>query len=351
MDEFQKNEIRNYLTAGGLLLFCVMIGFTLIASLTNGFAANESLAAQKIGIGVLFLVLGILLAVLKKRDLTAIAFLIIGGGNLTILFEGVENAGLTTALIIGVIYLFCAVLLLTAKDAKKYVFFVILAALGLSIIFRVAGIADIASLILDIVALVAALYFALAAGFEKISLPGRDLITADDATVFKQSGSAVGYLLFAAVSGFWAVSYLIGALGNISLSAGIAGALPSIEKAFALILAVVAVLLFAVGKMRFTPVMFLFIAAAYYLVSVSSGFSMYVIGGLFVILGLFAMVRKESRILPGLMLIIYGCTDFFSVIAGATTNPVLSVFLNGIPCLIAVYLAFATFSQKKFPLF
>ena len=348
MDEFQKNEIRNYLTAGGLLLFCVTIGLALISVITGDVTATGLPALQMIGSGVLFLILGILLAVLRKRDLAAIAFLVTGAGTFGVAFTDITIAGETSILIVGAVYLASALLLLFAKDCKKIVFSLILAAFGLSVILSGLGVA--VTIVLDLIAIVIALYFALAAGFEKISLPGRDLITADDSTEFKQSGSAVGYLIFAAVSGAWVVSYIFGAAGNISLSAGIAGSLPGIEKAFALVLAVVAILLFAVGKMRFTPVMFLFIAMAYYLVSVSTGFAMYVIGGLFILLGLFAMVRNESRILPGLMLIIYGCTDFFSVIAGATTNPVLSIFLNAIPCLIAVYLAVATFSQKKLPL-
>lgn len=348
MDEFQKNEIRNYLTAGGLLLFCVMIGLSLISVITGDITAAGMPGLRMIGSGVLFLILGILLAILRKRDLAAIAFLVTGAGTLAITFGNPVLVGETPALVVGAVYLASALLLLFAKDCKKIIFTLILAAFGLSSLL--GGLGTVVTVVLSIIAIVVALYFALAAGFEKISLPGRDLITADESTEFKQSGSAVGYLIFAAVSGAWAVSYFFGAAGNISLSAGIAGSLPGIEKAFALVLAVVAILLFAVGKMRFTPVMFLFIAMAYYLVSVSTGFAMYVIGGLFILLGLFAMVRNESRILPGLMLIIYGCTDFFSVIAGATTNPVLSIFLNAIPCLIAVYLAVATFSQKKLPL-
>ncbi|HJJ39170.1 MAG TPA: hypothetical protein O0X42_03435, partial [Methanocorpusculum sp.] len=115
----------------------------------------------------------------------------------------------------------------------------------------------------------------------------------------------------------------------------------------------IAVLLFAVGKMRFTPVMFLLLALTNILVIYSSG-AMYIgIGILWLVIGLFCILRKESRILPGIMLIVYACTALFSAYAGVTavSAPVVSVILNAIPCLIAIYLAFAVYSQRKLPKF
>ena len=50
------------------------------------------------------------------------------------------------------------------------------------------------------------------------------------------------------------------------------------------------------------------------------------------------------------MLIVYGCADFFTVYAGGNM-PVVSIILNAIPCLIAIYLAFVVYSQKKLPKF
>jgi len=65
------------------------------------------------------------------------------------------------------------------------------------------------------------------------------------------------------------------------------------------------------------------------------------------------MLRKESRILPGIMLIVYGCTMFFTAFAnGAMVSaPIVSAVLNGIPALIAIYLAFVVYSQRKLPKF
>jgi len=74
------------------------------------------------------------------------------------------------------------------------------------------------------------------------------------------------------------------------------------------------------------------------------------IGILMIVLGLFAMLRKESRILPGIMLIVSGCTWFFSEFNGGNAS-VASFILNAIPCLIAIYLAFVVYSQRKLPKF
>ncbi|HJJ31846.1 MAG TPA: hypothetical protein O0X25_00005 [Methanocorpusculum sp.] len=73
-------------------------------------------------------------------------------------------------------------------------------------------------------------------------------------------------------------------------------------------------------------------------------------GILFIIIGLFAMLRKESRILPGIMLIVYGCSCFFTAYIGGNF-PVVSAILNAVPCLIAIYLAFVVYSQKNLPKF
>ena len=79
---------------------------------------------------------------------------------------------------------------------------------------------------------------------------------------------------------------------------------------------------------------------------------MYATGVLLIVTGLFAMLRKESRILPGLMIIIYGASYFISaIIGGAAVSPVASILLNIIPAAIAFYLAVATISQRKIPLF
>lgn len=116
----------------------------------------------------------------------------------------------------------------------------------------------------------------------------------------------------------------------------------AIDWVCGLMLVLSGILMMAVGKMRFTPIMFILMGFLSILICQDPSIQVYIAAGvMFIVLGLFAVFRKESRILPAIMLIIYGVSCFF---AG---SGVLSGVLNLIPALIAVYLAFAVFSQSK----
>ena len=76
MNETAKNEMRNYLSAAG---FFVLALSALIVSMSSLFqiVATATFDAG-IACSLLILLFGILLAVLGKRDLTAITFLMFG---------------------------------------------------------------------------------------------------------------------------------------------------------------------------------------------------------------------------------------------------------------------------------
>ncbi len=103
--------------------------------------------------------------------------------------------------------------------------------------------------------------------------------------------------------------------------------------------------------MRFTPVMFLLAGALLAVSSVIGDNFEFILGILFIVLGIFAVLRTESRILPGLMFIIYRISYFIGPVAVGAGITILAVIVNGLPAVIALYLAVATFSQKKLPLF
>jgi len=348
MEEFQKTEFRNYLTAAGLLLIAFQLGILVLNGVSSSVFSlfGVSLTPMTV-VGIVILIIGILLAIVGKRDLAAISFLLTGASSLCFLF-GAQST--SASIIFAALQILFALVILSSVDRQKFVFFVYNLLLGLTIIFKTAGINAIVGQILVLVTILISLYFALAAGFEKLHIPGHVLMTEDQKTSFKESGSAIGYAIFATIAGSWAVAYVFGAIGNLPMYASVAGVLPGLEGLLGFILVGIGILLFAIGKMRFTPVMFMAMGTAAIVVSFSSGLMIYAVGGFFVVLGFFAILRGESRILPGIMLIVYGCTDFFSVMVGGTTNPILSVILNGIPCIIALYLAFATMSQKRLPL-
>ncbi|MDO5847691.1 MAG: hypothetical protein Q4Q20_05300 [Methanocorpusculum sp.] len=349
MDELQKTEARNYLVAGGLLLFgliLVLIDF----GLNPGSDTTLSMISP-IG-GIMLLIIGIILLVLHKRNIAGISFILSGVTNIVagfslMFFSSGFNCMYAIATIVCLMW---GIILFFSKDRHKWIFAPLCILFGVQVFAGLfpdteAGITF--RLVCDIISIVIAVYFALAAGFERISLPGRCIITADETIEFKQSGSSVGYVLFAGL----AVAYVLMYLGVPAFSATPDAVHPA-SFGFGTMLILIGILLFAIGKMRFTPVMFFLLGIAEMLAWFSSGPMLYALGAFVVITGIFAMLRKESRILPGLMLIIYGASFFISVwVTGTAISPIASVLLNIIPAAIAVYLAVATLSQRKIPLF
>ena len=142
----------------------------------------------------------------------------------------------------------------------------------------------------------------------------------------------------------WAIYYLF------NKSEIVANTIYALDGVYAVLLILISILLFAVARMRFTPVMFLLAGSLLAVSSVIGASSEFILGILFIILGIFAVLRTESRILPGLMFVIYGVSYFIGPVAAGAGVTILAVAVNGIPALIALYLAAATFSQRKLPL-
>ncbi|HJJ31761.1 MAG TPA: hypothetical protein O0X97_05905 [Methanocorpusculum sp.] len=340
MDEIAKTEARNYLSAAG---FFLLVAFSLLDILTkvgnSTFIEMNTSLMLVIGIGLL--IIATLLIVLRKRDMISILFIMMGFMQLFYAFSSPE----TWYLILFGFLVLIAVVTLTAKEKIKWLLFLIPAVyLVRGLFVELQGINNTVIIVTHVILAVLCLYFALACASERFSLPGRKLLTADESTEFKASGSVLGYMLFALLTGGYALHYILGET-VLPLETFV-----TIEHLCGILMIFVAILLFAVGKMRFTPVMFLLLGLTGILAMYSTGSMFIGLGILYIVIGLFAMLRKESRILPGIMLIIYGCTGFFTAFAGGN-SPVASIILNAIPCLIAIYLAFVVYSQRKLPKF
>ena len=112
------------------------------------------------------------------------------------------------------------------------------------------------------------------------------------------------------------------------------------------------ILLFAVGKMRITPVMFLLISMVTIFGNFSTEAMSIGLGVFFLLIGLFAILRKESRILPGIMLVLTAVVYFLMGGLGEFGVPTLVLgIIEFIIVAISVYLAFVLYSQKKLPKF
>jgi len=343
MDEFAKCEARNYLSAAGFFLIGAIALLSLLLNFTNTELSYFNWILYLV-IGNALLVVATLLFILRKRDMIAILFALLG--FLEIIYA-LTSQGLWST-IITIFLLIAAIITITGKDKKKWLLFLILFLFLLSTINEFNSYDKTVNIVFSAALTLFSFYFAFCCSSERFHLPGHKTLTADETLEFKQTGPTLGYLLFAFITGGYACYYIQGEeilpteiFYNMELTCGI-------------LMIYVAVMLLAVGKMRFTPVMFLLMGVTSLLGIFASGWMFIGIGILWILIGLFAILRKEKRILPGIMLVIYGCTGFFSAYASGTvlSAPVVSIILNLLPCLIAIYISFAVYSQsKKIPLF
>lgn len=344
MDENAKNEMRNYLSAAGFFVFAVStlaIGVSYLSGTIGAEQKNITIIST-----LLLLLVGVLLAVIGKRDLTAITFLMLGSIKLLMLATGFVSPGIN--IILYLFLLILAVILLTAKDKAKYPLAILIALQALfTTVSYIIPSEEIMSSVFGytrLILTVIALYYAFACASERICFPCSKILTADQETDFKKSASALGYLTISASMLVWAVYYLF------NKSEIVANTIYALDGVYAALLILVSILLFAVAKMRFTPVMFLLAGSLLAVSSVIGATSEFILGILFIVLGIFAVLRTESRILPGLMFVVYGVSYFIGPVAASAGIMILAVAVNGIPALIALYLAVATFSQRKLPL-
>lgn len=338
MDEVAKTEARNYLSAAG---FFVIAAFTLL-----GFLSETPLGPQtKLVVGLGLLLIGTLLVVLRKRDMIALLFMMYALFHIST-WNLPEFPGLPIILCFNGLILLILLVTLTGKDKAKWLI-ILIPLMGMLMLIAMVGLFIIISNILVWVIFAICTYFALACASERLNLPGRKLLTADEETDFKASGSVLGYMLFGLTMAAWAIFNLFGESYGFTFEA-----LQMLEFICAVLMVFVSILLFAVGKMRFTPVMFLLIAMVTLFGNFSTEAMSIGLGVLFLLIGIFAILRKESRILPGIMLVLTAVVYFLMGGLGGFGVPTLVLgIIEFVIVAISVYLAFVVYSQKKLPKF
>ena len=327
MDETAKTNARNYLSTAGFFVFGAALLLYIIAFYT-GTVDTFSSAIETAG-GYAMLIIATLLFILRKRDMIGILFVLFG----FMLLFWANFGGDQFQVILSIFAILVAVITLTAKDKQKWLLFpipVLLLFPGVPFILGVA----------------ISLYYSLVCASEKISFPGRKLLTADEETDFKASGSVLGYMLFGLTMASWATFNLFGESFGFTYEA-----LVALEFLCALLLVIVSILLFAVAKMQFTPVMFLLMAVTTIFGNFATDALSIGLGALFLLIGLFAILRKESRVLPGIMLILSCAVYIILAFAGFGIPMIVVGIIEFVVVAIAVYLAFAVYSQRKLPLF
>ncbi|MDV0441614.1 hypothetical protein [Methanorbis furvi] len=352
MNEIEKTEIRNYLSAAGFLLIATYLLYLAVSLGLNLLTSPGILSA---GLALPLIILGVLLLVMRNRDLTAITFLMFGL-NLGILYLRPEKVfpdnGILT---VGVFFLILAAVLLTSTEKKKYLLFLLPLFIGLELIGGGLGIKSLAIFTAAIGGLLA-LYFALAVSAERCNLPCGTLLKSDAQTDFKVSGAVLGYLIFGLLLAVDVVYYFTNSVGTPLEN------VVAVKMMGGIMLCLVAVLLWTLGRMKYTPAMFFLMGVFFFLGSqianvtvagdafvVSEAF--YLIAVMMAVVGIITLLKTESRVLPAVMILVTAVSYALIGVFVVSLSPIQGVVAL-IPTLIAIYLAFAVFSQsKKLPLF
>ncbi|MDO5845046.1 MAG: hypothetical protein Q4Q53_07885, partial [Methanocorpusculum sp.] len=293
------------------------------------------------------ILIGVILIVLRKRDLTATVFMTLG--MMTLVLAADVGLTLAPAAILGAFLIIVSLVILMTKDKKKYLLFIIPLLIGLkTFLYPLIGTSNPVIYLLKVLIVFVTLYFAFACACERTALPFSKILTADVSTDFRSVGSVIGYLLLSISSVFWCTYYFFGeAVFDFE------GAL-AIDMMCGSMMIIVGVLLAIFGNMRFTPIMFILIGFTTLAGSMVFGSMNIVIGALAVILGIFCILRVKRRILPAVMLFFLGTAYILPGIFGESVSPVFGV-VNLVVAMISLYIAAAVFSsdytEDKLPLF
>ena len=353
MSENTKRDTRNYITAFGFLaiaLFFIHLLLEAYTFLDSGIipVSEVLIFNQEIVIGSFLLICAILLFILRKRALTASTFMFIS------ILVFADNLLPPDPLVIGVFcafaFVFAAILLLS-KEKVKYAYAGISAAFGLASLSSILlenGVLGIISGIIMILFTIFIIYVIIACSANKYSLPLTKYLIRDEETSIRTSGRMIGYLIIALTVTLDVIYEII----NIEML-NYEILLP-IRFTLALMLLLSGVLLLFIGKQRFTPMLFIGIAFMFWLDSISVGYFYYMAVFGLLIIGILAVVRKSTRLLPSLLTIFYSfALMIYAFYSQGWVVLKTAAILLGIACaLLSIYLACATSSEvKKLPLF
>jgi len=338
MDELAKNRFRNNISAGTYLLLGLMGIFFVINGLT---VSNFNMFLMLI-VQALIATGGIILLVLRKRDLTAFCFLMFA-----LLFSYYTFTGGVLVSIIVPILLFLFILfalfLLGTNEPKKTSYFCVFLPYGIGAIgIAIFGNLTVLSVIFHLIFALLALFFALVFASEKIKIPLSKKLKADETVEFGRIGPALGYYLFAVPCVISVVSLIIGMVSK--------GIFSSILFGCGVVLIIAGVINGIFSQQKFASIMFIVMGVSVLFIPLCGEVFYYVAGGMFIFLFILSLLQKESGILLGLMLLFGGA--FFLVMGFGLSLAIFGIILAGLAGLLALYIAFALmFEKKSLPLF
>jgi len=354
LSDESKSGLRNYVMAAGFIAMFVFA--TIVASINLcGQTTYQYFGSHNVLIATIFflvlLSLGITLAMLHKRDLVSITFILIGISIFLPQFGAQFYGGFTSYSMIAIV-LICGVMFLFTRNEQRIACSTLLILRGLMFITVLLPEYNygLVAAISIITALVTA-YFALAICLENPKMPLYNILTADESDEskdgspvhFKVTGSILGYMLFSAAM-LSAILYYA-KIDDVSIMGTFAT-----ESVCGMMLIVTGFIMLVAGRMRFTSMLFIMLGTVTSTTVFMTDIS-YISCLFYFLIAAICIFKKDRRLYVGVAIFFYGLTYLVSGAIGGTADTAgLSLVLNLIPFLILMFVCLGLCSDGRIKL-
>jgi len=333
--------MRNYVLMAGFFIIFMWQFISTVYSLVNQVVPGNKIFGLDIICSIGLILIGVILAFLRKRDLYAVFFISISLLTLDIAVVGVE-----IALPIDFICLIIAIMYLMTRSEQKYIpalIYLLVAILAFRTFDSVPR--EFMTSVVLLISLIS-LYCAIAVGSERYKLPFRDLLTVDEdhpendgvPIDFRVLGSSFGYIIFASVP-------------LVMLYRNVAG-LESFDSEYfflvtGAIMIVMAMIMFTVSKLKQTPMIFLILGT--FLMLAGFLFDMPMVQFVIMVaLAAIVLMRQEQRMLTAAALIFFGLVPLFIYFCG--DGPLANV-CRFVTIFICIWISLGLHSNERIPIF
>jgi len=342
MDEIAKTKYRNRISALAYLLLAILGGlFTASAILDAQFNPILMIIIESL-IGTA----GIILLVLKKRDLSAIVFLMFATLFAYYTITGGVRFSPVTSVLCWLFILF-PLIILTTREKKATTYFCVFLPYGIgAIVYGYFNGVTVINVIMHIIFTLIALMTAILYVNEKLQKPFALKLRSDEDVQFTRSGPGLGYYLLAVFCIIAAVAILMDLfISDIFYTT-------SITCGISLIIVSCLLAIFARQQISSLLVLLaglgiLFIPFENILFDDGGAIFCTITGILFIIFTVISIILKK-RILIAVMFILIGL--FFLITGIGIVLPILNSVLFGLAGIIGIYLTFTVMKKKALPI-
>ncbi|HJJ36520.1 MAG TPA: hypothetical protein O0X27_05035 [Methanocorpusculum sp.] len=334
MDETGKDQLRNQVSAIAYFLLALIAGLFVIAC--TGYAPFNHVL---LGVLATFVgICGIILLILHKRDLTALVMLMFAMlfGYYTI-SGGVLNSDITAVLLF--FFIIFALLLLATGSKKGKCYFCVFLPYGIGALGPAFFSSLVVTIIMHCVFGFVALLYGIMFVAPRIKAPLAQILRSEEPISFSRIGAVLGYFLFAIPVAILGVQEILG------MTLTDMGTIASLLMLCGFYLVVAGIIIAIFGDRHFAPLLFSLMGVSCLLVPFLGSSLYYVSGGIFIILGICALIQKVNYVLPAILLLVSGA--LYIVLGTGLSLPVLVIVLSFASALLAVIISFLILHQQR----